>query len=265
MRQFFEAGIRRVHHLPELAPCTVEHIGRRTLVLTDGVRLVPVTRDEDGLLPGGISLATEVFDVVRAALAGLGRDDRLPSWFAGADLPAASDLSLRQQACRPERLAVLAGMLAAEERGTGVIDAAPLRRRAAGLVPALAHPRWARREVRELIGAGPGATPTGDDILVGALAGLELTGRRRELITIGGLVPPLLTRTTRTSQHFLHWALAGQYASTVHAVAAGLSGSVALEPAVAGIRHWGASSGVDLLHGLVGVLTAGENARGGAA
>ena len=34
--------------------------------------------------------------------------------------------------------------------------------------------------VADLVGAGPGTTPTGDDMIVGALAALHLAGKRAE-------------------------------------------------------------------------------------
>ncbi|MBK8461153.1 MAG: DUF2877 domain-containing protein [Micropruina sp.] len=265
MREYFEAGVRRAHQVPTLSACAVELIGHRSVVLSNGPDLVTLTRDQDGLLPGGIGLATEAFESVRAVLAGLDGGRSAPSWLGDAALPVSTDLTLLPGRVLPEALAELTDLLHAGESGAGLIDAGPLRSRAAGLVPALSHPQWARRELTDLIGVGPGTTPSGDDIVVGAIAGLVLTGRRRELNMIGGLVSGLLLRTTRTSQHFLGWALRGHFASTVLAVADGLRGVTPLAPAVTELRGWGSSSGTDLLHGLLGVLSAPRLAKDGVA
>ncbi|MFZ1411167.1 MAG: DUF2877 domain-containing protein [Micropruina sp.] len=265
MREYFEAGVRRAHQVPTLSACAVELIGHRSVVLSNGADLVTLSRDVDGLLPGGISLATNTFESVRAVLAGREPGQSVPSWLGEAALPLPRDLTLQPGNVLPDVVAELAELLRADEPGAGLIDPTLLRSRAAGLVPALSHPQWARRELTDLIGVGPGTTPSGDDIVVGAIAGLVLTGRRRELNMIGGLVSGLLLRTTRTSQHFLGWALRGHFASTVLAVADGLRGVTPLAPAVTELRGWGSSSGTDLLHGLLGVLSAPRLAKDGVA
>ncbi|MGB7983327.1 MAG: DUF2877 domain-containing protein [Candidatus Nanopelagicales bacterium] len=110
------------------------------------------------------------------------------------------------------------------------------------------------------MGAGPGATPAGDDVLIGILAGVQLAAG-------AGLVPPAAQRADRQVRRIVHMALDRTTAASAHDLAAALAGSfsehllhlaVALgdpqtvTPAYRAACIWGATSGIDLLHGLVG-------------
>lgn len=106
-----------------------------------------------------------------------------------------------------------------------------------------------------VLGRGPGLTPSGDDVVVGLLAGLALAAR----CTLGSdltallrrLLPRLEGRTTSVSAAVLRCAVEGRFAPVVADVAArsglGASGARAAVARLAGI---GASSGRDMLAGM---------------
>ena len=103
---------------------------------------------------------------------------------------------------------------------------------------------------------GHGLTPSGDDVLVGALALLDALGERRahaRLAGAVGLVPPGLT--SPLSHCFLRVAAAGFVGEAMHEAAASIvrgdaDGAVA---AVAGIGH---GSGWDMMAGMLTALDA---------
>lgn len=100
---------------------------------------------------------------------------------------------------------------------------------------------------RPLLGLGPGLTPSGDDCLVGWLAGAWTAGaegRRLAAATGPGLLAAAGERTGPLSRAFLAAALAGQAAEPLGRFAAAPDG-----PALAGLLALGATSGADLLSG----------------
>jgi hypothetical protein len=110
--------------------------------------------------------------------------------------------------------------------------------------------------VHALIGLGPGLTPSGDDILVGALALLDALSERRAHAALAhaiataprGLTSPL-------SGCLLRMAAAGHIGEQLwRAVAAVVSGAPAA--AVAALRGIGHSSGWDMLAGIAMALAA---------
>ena len=107
---------------------------------------------------------------------------------------------------------------------------------------------------RDLIGLGPGATPSADDALVGVEAVLHalddpLAG------FLGDALEDVDARTTVVSAAQLRHAARGDVAELVHGLMAALLGpaDVPIGPAISRTTAWGATSGVD---GLVGVLLA---------
>jgi hypothetical protein len=115
--------------------------------------------------------------------------------------------------------------------------------------------------VRDLIGLGPGLTPSSDDVLIGALALLDALAEqhadaasmRANLVRAVNHVPPDLT--SPLSHCFLRVAAAGHIGESLHAA---VSSSIAGDPdaAVAAIRSVGHSSGWDMLAGIVTALDA---------
>ena len=69
--------------------------------------------------------------------------------------------------------------------------------------------------LRALVGSGPGATPSGDDALVGLLAVLHRVGHSERstvpLRQLRAMIPRLVDRTTTISAHYLGLALAGHF------------------------------------------------------
>jgi hypothetical protein len=115
--------------------------------------------------------------------------------------------------------------------------------------------------VRDLVGLGPGLTPSGDDVLVGALALLDALApdhadagaMRANLAGAVGDVPPGLT--SPLSHCFLRVAAAGHVGERLHAaVSSCVSGDV--DAAIAAVRAIGHSSGWDMLAGIATALDA---------
>jgi hypothetical protein len=116
-----------------------------------------------------------------------------------------------------------------------------------------------------LVGVGEGLTPSGDDVLVGVLAGLDAS---REAAHDAFVLRERLcaalergtSRTTRLSAQMLDAAGAGFYAEPVLGVLETLAlprpGAKALERAVAALLAVGHRSGGDTLRGIVAALRA---------
>lgn len=113
----------------------------------------------------------------------------------------------------------------------------------------------------DLLGQGPGATPSGDDLLVGlllTLARLSTPGARRRTLAIGQrLLEHAETRTGRLSAAHLAQAAKGRAAAPTAAALASLLTAPVSTPTVPDpvktLLDRGHTSGVDLL---AGVLTA---------
>ena len=107
-----------------------------------------------------------------------------------------------------------------------------------------------------LIGLGPGATPSGDDLLVGLLAGLAAAGHSDAPELARRISARAIGRTTVLAEAFLVHAGNLEFSERVHELAAALmgEGTGRLDGAVRASCAWGASSGTDLLVGmLVGI------------
>jgi hypothetical protein len=103
-------------------------------------------------------------------------------------------------------------------------------------------------EVEQLIGLGPGLTPSGDDYLGGMLVALRLTGRGMQAEGLWRwLQPRLKERTSAISAAHLAAAAAGEAHEALHDV---LNGNLDLEK----LNAVGHCSGWDGLAGAVAVL-----------
>ena len=104
-----------------------------------------------------------------------------------------------------------------------------------------------------LIGRGPGATPSGDDLLVGLLAGLAATRQPGSVAFARLVAAQAPNRTTRPGEAFLRHAGRLEFSERVSGMVTALlrhpSDDLAL--AIVETCSWGASSGVDLLTGLL--------------
>ena len=118
--------------------------------------------------------------------------------------------------------------------------------------------RRAATSASRLVGLGPGATPSGDDLLVGLCAGLLATGHPLARPFARQVADQAAGRTTALAETFLWHAGRGEFAERVQRTAGAiLSGDeIGMEAAVRDALAWGASSGADLLVGVLVGITA---------
>ncbi|MEO8557104.1 MAG: DUF2877 domain-containing protein [Actinomycetota bacterium] len=120
-----------------------------------------------------------------------------------------------------------------------------------------------RRRTSELIGAGPGLTPSGDDALCAVLLVLCGVGDPAPIALMGAAIQEQWTRTTSLSASLLEAASKGYAVPEVATlVEATLRGDlVEARVALASTLAIGHSSGTDLVAGLAGSLRALMQAR----
>ena len=146
----------------------------------------------------------------------------------------------------------------------GAIDAYLAR-----TVPALS--RWlngalagqgasAPRPVADLLGAGHGLTPSGDDCIVGILVALRALGKRSVAASVARIVARHAPhRTTRLSAAHLDAACAGEAIEPVHAAIESIAGNASPGHALDALERFGHGSGFDALAGVL--LAAGAIAH----
>ncbi len=228
-----------------LGHCQVSHVGARAVRLSCRGALVTVTAPGEGLAPYGY----EVGDPVTFARF---RDEAAQSPDLVVETPTwpSVDLSLRRRRATPEGLAALTTAL---ESLLATVD--PLRgdllSYGRSVTEALTNRAPLDHLVRLLVGAGPGATPTGDDILVGLHASLLLHGRVADHARLAAAVRPLLPRTTRVSQHLLLAAAEGLFASYVLDLADAAADPGLVRTALDRAQRTGAHTGLDTAFALV--------------
>lgn len=117
----------------------------------------------------------------------------------------------------------------------------------------IADPSSPLQEVRGLIGLGPGLTPSGDDLVGGALCALHAVKRVEDATRLSDWALPIARNETgRISHAHLACAAEGECSAVVNeAIVALLSGQV---PDLAGIDAVGHTSGWDALAGVTLVL-----------
>jgi hypothetical protein len=118
--------------------------------------------------------------------------------------------------------------------------------------------RRAATSASRLVGLGPGATPSGDDLLVGLCAGLLATGHPLARPFARQVADQAAGRTTALAETFLWHAGRGEFAERVQRTAGAiLSGDeIGTQAAVWDALAWGATSGADLLVGVLVGITA---------
>jgi hypothetical protein len=110
--------------------------------------------------------------------------------------------------------------------------------------------------IRDIVGVGHGLTPSGDDVLIGALALVDALDERRahaRLARAVSLVPPGLT--SPLSHCLLRTAAAGHLGEGLHAAVSSIVRGDAGR-AIAAISAIGHSSGWDMMAGIVTALGA---------
>ena len=117
-----------------------------------------------------------------------------------------------------------------------------------------ARSRFSPAAVRNLIGLGPGLTPSGDDFLAGTLAALDAIGEVEVRAALSRAIAQALPgRTSPLSACLLRAACAGHMGERMHdAVSALLAGDA--EGAIEAVENIGHSSGWDMLAGAVMVM-----------
>ena len=111
-------------------------------------------------------------------------------------------------------------------------------------------------EAAQLIGLGPGLTPSGDDYLGGVLAALRWLGRGRQADSLWRWLEPRLARqTSAISAAHLTAAAGGEVHEALHQVLEELSAWQVpdLHPGLARLDAVGHTSGWDALAGMVAV------------
>ena len=123
----------------------------------------------------------------------------------------------------------------------------------------------------KMIGLGPGVTPSGDDILIGFLAGLwSMAGQNQPQLSFirsfGNEIIKISKQTSEVSRTYLYHAAQGQFSSSLSTLAGAVTTGSGVEHATQEAMRVGHSSGMDSVTGLlVGLcvwnnfaLTAGE-------
>ena len=119
--------------------------------------------------------------------------------------------------------------------------------------------------VVDLLGAGRGLTPSGDDCIVGVLVALHALGERR----VGALVADTVARcaprrTSRLSAAHLAAACAGEAIEPVHTAIEAVAGHASPGPALDALDEYGHGSGLDALAGVLIAASAIAHGRASA-
>lgn len=240
----------------ELLDGRVAHVGSSMVVLEAG-RHVMITGPHFGLAPGGIQLAANDFVRVRSqALAGRSQRVCLTHW--ASTRVELTDLSIYERPIDPmalHRCRIALTTQPADGRSDRAAASNPMNPavwRARAPYLAAAEGATIADAVGALIGGGPGSTPSGDDVIVGVLAGLRAGGAIDAADSIAATCRrPLERLTTTSSAHYLSAAADGRFADRVHELVGGLRAVGAADHAIGRALSWGATSGFDLLAGIV--------------
>jgi hypothetical protein len=107
-----------------------------------------------------------------------------------------------------------------------------------------------------MIGLGPGVTPSGDDLLIGFLAGLWSTrwtdqGQLSFLYSFGDALQEAAEQTSEISRTYIVHAVRGQFSSSLATLAQAITTGHGLEQAARKAMQVGHSSGMDSVTGLL--------------
>jgi len=228
---------------------SVVHLGQSALVLCDRRGHFVVSSPAFGLAPGGIELLPADLARLRARFAA--SRPTLAHWRPAA--VELVDLSIQPVRVDPGALEVLTAAIDVRQHADA-LDPRRQRSTAPALVRAALAGDPLAGPLLRLIGAGPGSTPAGDDVVVGVLAALRATGRDGAAAAIARDAVPLFDRTTSASRMYLSAAADGRFAERVHELVQGLGSTTAARTAARSAAGWGATSGLDLLSGIVAAV-----------
>jgi hypothetical protein len=248
-------------------------------VTTDPAR-GPLTVNLDGELPwpvGGVPEAGWAVDVERRCLR---------TGTGGIHLPAEAEWCAAPPCSRPDpdgapgRLRALVARLAAvttAHESVEILEEVAGMRKAPSAAPASLgphvpnllrafhseSPERIKAALTATLGCGRGLTPTGDDVVMGALLAGRRWGGGPLTRAFGGSMAPLVRRarerTTRLSACLIECAMQGEADERLLALADHIwTGAPPAEAALGAVLGWGASSGVDALLGMALVLLAGH-------
>ena len=114
--------------------------------------------------------------------------------------------------------------------------------------------------ITNLLGAGGGLTPSGDDCIVGVLVALHALGKRGVAASVASVVARQAPhRTTRLSAAHLDAACAGEAVEPLHRVIEAIATGTSPEPSLDALEGYGHGSGFDALAGVL--LAAGAVAQ----
>lgn len=261
---------------------TVEGVHRTALNIRWNGRLLTVAHESVGGLPNGILVDPPVaFDQIGVALGMPVQFDATALRVPGASLvillrgalswspamPVVHGLSRSTRHQRAERAMGLAAD-GAPRVGLGPLlvglvnqkaSVGSLGRAAAGALASVVeafdkgNAQRAVTAAHPLIGLGPGATPSGDDLLVGLAAGLAATDHPMARSFAAGVARQAARMTTSVAESYLFHAGRLEFSERVQSAAlAVLTGpGHELGAAVNAALAWGASSGADLMVGLL--------------
>ena len=107
-----------------------------------------------------------------------------------------------------------------------------------------------------MIGLGPGVTPSGDDILIGFLAGLwSKAGENQTMLafirSFGQELMRCAMQTNEISRTYLYHATQGQFSSSLSRLAEAIAKGDPVEKALEEAMRIGHSSGMDSVTGLL--------------
>jgi hypothetical protein len=239
----------------------VEHVYRLAAYLTasDGGDLVVLAVDAAGGQPNGINvpdgLDLRAICPIRARVwvdlsGATAWSSRLP-----AQSPRIAALALRRAREAAAIRATKDGfgpLLTSEVYGDSFARAAQRRIRALQDALEVGTPSSAGQAAAELVGLGVGLTPSGDDLLVGLLAGLEVVADPLRGAIADAVAAHAGERTPVISARALLHAVGGRYAQRLHEVLVAIEtgDGPAIERSVKAAMRYGATSGADTLVGL---------------
>lgn len=216
------------------------YVGQTSLLLqTHNDRILPVTKQSRGLVPGGVTVSDESFNETVPHLSGSAETITIAHLLPHLDKAPIADLTIYPATFDTRVVTQLHDALTSALTPTSHRLATHCRLITTDYV----------KHTHALIGAGSGSTPSGDDMLTGILAAtyaLPDPDTRRALTPV---IQGFLPRTTRISRHQLKAALGGEFASAhlklITHMSAGDS-RIAIELA----QSIGHTSGTDFLTGL---------------